>query len=1181
MLMFALVLVLILLALRPDPAGADPVFPPDLDDSDVERLRRNLEPVISLSERELLRRIPHRAGIYFVDCPNCDGGAQEGQIDWTFEDPDRVFCKYCGLKYPNERFPDTGILSVVNPVGETQEYPYWEDDSGYRHFFQAKGWYRARAWFANAAHDLATLYFATGDRSLARRAALILNRFAEVYPGYCVHHDLPFRQKIIFPGSQGFPYPVQDYRASKWDWWAYMDIPENLIYAYDLIRDSGELDETMIRRIEDEFLHASVAFVRGFPPALGNMDPTLLRGMVAAGRVLKEPDYIHDVVDRISRLIAVNFLVDGVWREGAISYHNQTIGGLRQVMERLDGYSDPDGYVHPDDGERYDNLDLNARFPILTKAAGIPELLCYPNGRVVPTHDTWAKGRRDAPESTGPMLLPGMGHARLSTGSGDDRTQTYLHFSGGYGHQHADLLSITLYARGQERLSDIGYTHTRHRCWTISTLSHNTVAVDGKDQAFGSENAPSDGNLLLFVPNSDTFQAIEASGDRAYPGVTSTYRRMLLQIGLSSEQTYVVDLFRVAGGRRHEYILAGDADHDGAVETDLPAEPHAETLLPAGVTATLPTGESVKGDAGGHNLGYAFIRDVRRAEVSRPWRATFTSQASPEGSVRVYSLTGPGGDLFTARAPSIRNADEDDTLLDAITMPMLLHRREGENLSTLFSTVLEPRGDRPAVTGVDRLDAQGGTDDDIVLRVEAGGITDYILSASDENRTLECGDLRFRGRVGFVRERNGEVEELILIGGTLLQKGIRKLGGRGTRTGSVLKALRKADGDDVDGLVIDTDLPTGVDLAGLTAIVKDGDGFTYGHKIKTLQHPEAGGALLELEDDPGYEITAKGGRLLFFPGRSWTGPATIEIPTVTSLRINASDVSATRTGDWINLVRNAPFTPRDTSEDVVFQDKLWISNAYYHSGILTRDLWNSSDGISWHLVSEATPYDGYSEMVAYKDKMWAVKGSVWSSPDGVDWTRVLEETPFGPRGYGELVIYRDRMWQLGSGTDVWRTGDGVDWIRVASNAPYGDRSASAVAAYDNRLWVMGGRIDGRNDPPEKGYPHYTTLNDVWCSEDGVHWTRVLEHAPWSPRMWFIPKVYAGRLWIIGGYDNANSVNLGDVWYTEDGREWHEFKPDTRFSPRHESTCYVFKNSLWVVAGNTWPVVNDVWRLTLP
>ena len=36
-----------------------------------------------------------------------------------------------------------------------------------------------------------------------------------------------------------------------------------------------------------------------------------------------------------------------------------------------------------------------------------------------------------------------------------------------------------------------------------------------------------------------------------------------------------------------------------------------------------------------------------------------------------------------------------------------------------------------------------------------------------------------------------------------------------------------------------------------------------------------------------------------------------------------------------------------------------------------------------------------------------------------------------------------------------------------------------------------------------------------------------------------------------------------------------------FSPRHEVTSYVFGGSLWVVDGNMWPLMNDVWRLTLP
>ena len=284
---------------------------------------------------------------------------------------------------------------------------------------------------------------------------------------------------------------------------------------------------------------------------------------------------------------------------------------------------------------------------------------------------------------------------------------------------------------------------------------------------------------------------------------------------------------------------------------------------------------------------------------------------------------------------------------------------------------------------------------------------------------------------------------------------------------------------------------------------------------------------------------------------------------------------------WVQVTEHAAFSTRDTAEDAVFRNKMWISNGYYHGGVLTRDLWNSPDGLTWTEVSSATPYDGYSEMAVYRDKLWAVKGSVWSSPDGIEWTQVLEETPFGPRGYGELVVHNGKMWQLGSGNDVWNSEDGETWTCVTENIPFGNRSASAVAVYDDKLWVIGGRTTQPNSPPETGYPDYTTYNDVWSSPDGENWTRVLEHAPWATRMWFIARAHAGKLWIIGGYSNANAQNLGDVWYTEDGVKWTELKSDPVFAPRHEPTIYVFDGSLWVVAGNTWPVVNDVWRLTLP
>ncbi len=285
-------------------------------------------------------------------------------------------------------------------------------------------------------------------------------------------------------------------------------------------------------------------------------------------------------------------------------------------------------------------------------------------------------------------------------------------------------------------------------------------------------------------------------------------------------------------------------------------------------------------------------------------------------------------------------------------------------------------------------------------------------------------------------------------------------------------------------------------------------------------------------------------------------------------------------GRWQCVTEAAAFSPRDTAEDFVFRGMMWLSNGYYHGNVLHRDLYRSADGVTWELVSDATPYDGYAEMTVYRGKVWAVKGSVWCSEDGEHWTQVLDKTPFGVRGYGELLVHNDRMFQLGSGRDVWASSDGVNWECVQADTGYESRSGAAVASYRGKLWVMGGSVPRPNDPPEKGYASITTLNDVWCSEDGVSWERVLEHAPWAPRKWFVAAVYADRLWIIGGYDNVNNDNFAEAWYTTDGINWTRFESEPMWSSRHEPTVYVFDGSLWVVAGNHWPVTNDVWRLTV-
>jgi hypothetical protein len=286
-------------------------------------------------------------------------------------------------------------------------------------------------------------------------------------------------------------------------------------------------------------------------------------------------------------------------------------------------------------------------------------------------------------------------------------------------------------------------------------------------------------------------------------------------------------------------------------------------------------------------------------------------------------------------------------------------------------------------------------------------------------------------------------------------------------------------------------------------------------------------------------------------------------------------------GEWVRVAEHAAFSERDTASGVVFDGKIWVSNAFHAGNICVRDLWNSKDGVTWTQINDATPYTQYANLVVYKDKMWAIKGDVWTSTDGVKWTQVAKETPFGSRGYGTTLVHEGKIWQLGSGEDVWNTTDGVNWTCVTPHAAYGNRWATTVAVFGGKFWVMGGAVNKPNNPPEQGYKDFTTYNEVWCSSDGANWTRVVEHAPWAPRMWLASAVYDGRMWVIGGFDNVHHENFADAWYTDDGKTWHEFNSPTKFSPRHAPTIYIYQDSLWVVAGNSWPLMNDVWKLTLP
>ena len=259
-----------------------------------------------------------------------------------------------------------------------------------------------------------------------------------------------------------------------------------------------------------------------------------------------------------------------------------------------------------------------------------------------------------------------------------------------------------------------------------------------------------------------------------------------------------------------------------------------------------------------------------------------------------------------------------------------------------------------------------------------------------------------------------------------------------------------------------------------------------------------------------------------------------------------------------------------------------------------NDVFCSSDGSNWSQVGNA-PWEprhtaGY---VVHDGRMWIVGGDansghyqndVWWSGDGTNWTRTTTNAPWGNRVLHHVVAFAGKIWLMGGQklpqfiqggsademfyNDVWNSTDGTNWSRVLEHAPWSPRGMiGGSVVLSNRMWLLGGGTYDTLGQPARNY-----FNDVWSSADGVTWTHVLNAAPWEVRQYHDVAVFDDRMWVLEGYHERN---LNDVWSSADGVNWIQH-PGTPWSARHAASVFSHSNALWMVAGN---LVNDVWRLS--
>lgn len=313
--------------------------------------------------------------------------------------------------------------------------------------------------------------------------------------------------------------------------------------------------------------------------------------------------------------------------------------------------------------------------------------------------------------------------AIMRSGEGRRARAAWLNYESGstVGHGHLDALNLGLFAHGLDLMPDFGYPPVQFGGWTapqarwyISSAAHNTAVVDGQD------HRPAQGRTEAWAGGAG-FQVIRAAvpGAIGDAGTGQRFERTVAMIDMPDpDGFYLLDIFRLAGGREHKLFM-----HSGfsrVSSAGLTLEPDEEGLP-----------------------GATMMRDFHRDSNPAPgwhvdWQLEDRHGRGPAGAdvhLRYTSLTAGAEALLASGWVS-------SSWLDAGREewnPRLLVRRQaGENeeaLASTFAGVIEAYAGRPRLAAARRLplaDHRGRPLPDGFVAMEithADGTRDLLLAA--------------------------------------------------------------------------------------------------------------------------------------------------------------------------------------------------------------------------------------------------------------------------------------------------------------------------------------------------------------------------------------------------------------------------------------------------------------------
>lgn len=845
--------------------------------------------LLDLKPQDLASRIPAQAGFRHVRCPVCDVETGADSLTWSPSTPDVVTCCSCEGAFPNDQFP--AKVNDIVPAdtievepGVVHTYPYhtieplrqlFPDERIYLH---AKRDYECRQFLAKLALYAAIKHrdspAGNADSRLARAGAVLLLRFAQVYPNYATHFDQPGQPKFLQRARPEPPFR-RGYGTGKWDWLGCLDVPMNLAIAYAILRDhpalieAGQaLNEADPRRtIEEDLFRASSEFVREQSEEYSENSLYAYRGLLAVGRLLNDVELMHEGVERLEAFARRGFHFDGLWRQGDTLPHRRVVSQIDGWIDRLlAGYSDPPASV----------AAVGRRFESISGATVVPQVALARDAESVPIQvetsgevvlASWPMTPK-RPAMRRPVLLGGAGIARLALGEGANALDLELRGLGDFDAPRSNRLALRVAVGGESLLGDLDDQPARTDGFDRASASHNTALIDGLNQRETLDLAriPAPGADIRYYAAAPDFQVAVLEDRFAYPKSATRYRRFVVASS-GSRTRYAVDLFDLEGGAQHDVLFHGAVSAASRWQLSIPTVPGPETLLPPAITF-VPTAPVVGGRW--FIQAYGAFEQLKQGLLDGPAQATLLGA---EHGVRLHLMGDHPATVYLGQEPSasLPNRGQSNELGRAVLIMRRQTRDPKVPLATRSVTVIEPTS--ASIEPLTQVGRVASPPDTILILTRSTEGEEYLAlnltpGTAKSIRLADGRDLHTDGLAVRVRGK-----EIVLAGGTFAELGAARVA-HPRFSGTIVQSFRGSNETSHGAFQTSEPIEASEDLAGCTLLVRHGDGTSRAWTIARVERDGAGHSRIFVREEPGFQVHPDNGNAYYyqFPRTQYPGP---------------------------------------------------------------------------------------------------------------------------------------------------------------------------------------------------------------------------------------------------------------------------------------------------------------------